>query len=74
MAPATASWDRATLRTEQLNNQDTGPILEKAEIGQHPEWKDVANQIPTYESYWAQWKSLTVRNDILKHHWEFTYR
>jgi hypothetical protein len=23
-----------------------------------------------YESYWAQWKSLTVRNGILEHHWK----
>lgn len=40
--------------------------------GQHPEWKDIANHSPTYRRYWAQWKSVTVRNGVLRveHHWE----
>jgi hypothetical protein len=65
VAVATASWDPAALRREQLNNQDIGPILEEVEAGQCPD-------SPTYRSYWAQWKSLTVRNSILKCHWEST--
>jgi hypothetical protein len=23
-----------------------------------------------YKSYWAQWKSLAVRDDVLERHWE----
>jgi hypothetical protein len=49
---------------------DTEPILEKVETGQHSEWKDIANRRPTYRSYRAQWKSLTVRNGTLGRNWE----
>jgi hypothetical protein len=69
-AMAAASWDLATLRTDQLNDPDIGPILQETETGQRPEWKDIADRSPTYKSYWAQWKSLAVRNDILEHNWE----
>jgi hypothetical protein len=69
VAVSAAGWDPATLRKEQLNDQDVGPILEEVETEQHPEWKDIAEYRPTYKSYWAQWKFLTVRNIILKHHW-----
>jgi hypothetical protein len=27
---------------EQLNNPDIGPILQDVEMGQQPEWKDIA--------------------------------
>jgi hypothetical protein len=60
------------MRTEQQNDQDTGPILEEVKTRQHPEWKDIANHSLTYKSYWAQWKSHAVRNDILQHHWVST--
>jgi hypothetical protein len=70
VAVAAASWVPAALRSEQLNDPDTGPILEEAETGQWPEWKDIAVRSPTYKSYWAQWKSLAVRNGILEHHCE----
>jgi hypothetical protein len=53
----TGGWDPATLKTEQLNDPDIGPILQEVETGQLPELKDNANRIPTYKSYWAQWKS-----------------
>jgi hypothetical protein len=38
-------------------------------MGQRPEWNDIKRSF-TYESYWAQWKSLTVRNGLLERHWE----
>jgi hypothetical protein len=37
-AVATASWDLADLRKEQLNDRDIGPILEEVETRQHPEF------------------------------------
>jgi hypothetical protein len=48
-----------------------GPILEEAETGESPEWKDIANRSSTYKSYWVHWKSFTMRNIILKRHWKF---
>jgi hypothetical protein len=36
----------------------------------HPEWKGIADRCPIYESYWAQWKSLVVRDGELERHWE----
>jgi hypothetical protein len=65
-------WDPLTLRTEQLNDPDIGPILQEAETGQRPEWKDIADRSPTYKSYWAQWNSLSVTNGILERNWEST--
>jgi hypothetical protein len=62
---AAAGWDPAALRTEQLDDPDIGPILQELETGQRPEWKDIADCSPTYKSYWAQCKSLAVRNGIL---------
>jgi hypothetical protein len=50
------------LRSEQLNDQDIGFILEEAETGQRPEWKDIADRRPAYKSYCAQWKFLSVRS------------
>jgi hypothetical protein len=69
-AVAAPGWDPATLRTEQLNDPDIGPILQEVGTGHRPEWKDIADRSPTYKSYWARWKSLVVRNDILERNWE----
>jgi hypothetical protein len=55
---------------EQHNDLDIGPILQKVETGQQPEWKDIANCSFMYKSYWAQWKSLVVRTSILERNWE----
>jgi hypothetical protein len=60
-------WDPVALRMEQLSDPDIGPILQEVETGQKLKWKDIANRNPTYKSYWAQWKSLAVRNGILEH-------
>jgi hypothetical protein len=70
-AVAAVGWDPAALSTEQLNDPDIGCILQEVETGQRPEWKDIADRSPTYKSYWAQWKSLAVRNGILERNWEF---
>jgi hypothetical protein len=45
-------------------------ILQEVETGQRPEWKDIADRSPTYKSYWAQWKSLAVRNSKLERNLE----
>jgi hypothetical protein len=71
-AVAAAGWDPAALRTEQVDIQDIGPILEEVETRQQPEWKDITDCSPMYQSYWAEWKFLTVRNGILECHWEST--
>jgi hypothetical protein len=57
------------LRTEHLNDPGIEPILQEVETGQL-KWKDIADRSPTYKSYWAQWKSLAVRNGILQRNWE----
>jgi hypothetical protein len=43
-------WDPVTLRTEQLNDPDIGPILQEVEMGQRLEWKDISDRSPTYKS------------------------
>jgi hypothetical protein len=67
-----AGWDPAALRTEKQKDQDIWPFLGEVETGQRPEWRDIADRSPRYKSYWAQWKSLGVRNGILAHHWKST--
>jgi hypothetical protein len=47
-----------------------GPLLQEVEAGQRPEWKDIADRSPTYKGYWAQWKSLVVRDGVLERLWE----
>jgi hypothetical protein len=51
---AAAGWGPVVSRTEQLDEQDIGHILEEIEVGQRPEWKGIGDRNPTYKSYWAQ--------------------
>jgi hypothetical protein len=71
---AAVGWDPAALRAEQLNDQDIGPILKALETRQRPEYKDITGCSCTYKSCWAQWKSLTLSNDIPERQWESTNR
>jgi hypothetical protein len=48
---AEAGWYQATLRTEQLNDPDIGPILQVVETVERPERKELADRSPTYKSY-----------------------
>jgi hypothetical protein len=63
---AAAGWDPAALGTEQLNDPEIGPIPQELKTGQRPEWNDIADRRTKYKSYWAQWKSLAVRNGTLR--------
>jgi len=44
--------------------------MREMEAGQRPEWKDNSDRGTIYKSYWAQWKSLVLRNGVLVRHWE----
>jgi hypothetical protein len=44
-------WYQVTLRTEQLNDPDIGPILQVVETVERPENKEIADRSPTYKSY-----------------------
>jgi hypothetical protein len=50
-AVAAPCWDPATLRTEQLNDPDIGPILQEVETEQRQEWKIISDRSATYKSY-----------------------
>jgi hypothetical protein len=63
-APADG-WDQQALRNEQLADPDLGRLMREVETVQRPEWKAISDQGPIYKSYWAQWKSLAVRNGVL---------
>ena len=63
-------WDRQALRREQLADNDLGPLIREMEAGQRPEWKDISDWGPIYKSYWAKWKSLTLRDGVLERHGE----
>ena len=58
-------WDQQALRTEQVADNDLGPLTQEIETGRPPKWRDISNRGPIYKSYWAQWKSLA-----LVRHWE----
>jgi hypothetical protein len=68
-APADG-WDQQALRNEQLADPDLSRLMREVKTGQRTEWKTISDQGPIYKSYWAQWKSLAVRNGVLVRHWE----
>jgi hypothetical protein len=43
-----------------------GLILEEMETEELPKCKDVVVRSTAYKSYWAQWNSLVVRDDVLE--------
>jgi hypothetical protein len=65
---AAAGCNPVVLRSEQLNDQAIGFILQETETGLHPEWKDIADRSHTNKSYRAQLKSQVVTNRIIKRH------
>jgi hypothetical protein len=67
---AADGWDRASLRREQLADDEMEPLLQEVEAGRRPEWKDIADRSPTYKGYGAQWKSLVERDGVLERFWE----
>jgi hypothetical protein len=60
-------WDWATLRKEQLDG-DIGLILWEMYAIEDPRWKDTADRNHICKSYWAQKRSLVIREGILDHH------
>jgi hypothetical protein len=44
--------------------------MREIETGRRPEWRDISNRGPIYKNYWAQWKSLALKNDVLVRYWE----
>jgi len=57
-----------------LGDNDVGPLMRQMEAEHHPEWGDISDQGPSYKSYWAQWKSLAVRDSVLERHWQSANR
>jgi hypothetical protein len=55
---------------EQLADNDVGTLKREMDARRCPKWRDVTDQGPIYKSYWAQWKSLAVRDGVLERHWE----
>jgi hypothetical protein len=45
------NWDPLVLRTEQLNDTDIGPIVQKVETGRRPEMKVIDEWKPTNKIY-----------------------
>jgi hypothetical protein len=46
--------------------------MREVEAGQCLEWRHISDRSPIYKSYWAQLKSLAVRDGVLVHCWELT--
>ena len=60
------------LRTKQLDDPDTGPILRWKEAEQRPTSEEMTSQSPALRHYWLIWNHLTVRNGQL--HRQFSYK
>jgi len=69
---AANGWEQQALRREQLAENNLGPLIREMEAGQRLEWKDISDRGPLYKSYWAQWKSLALRDGVLERHWKST--
>ena len=55
----------------QKADADIEPIIKwMKESPERPQWEVVAPYSPITKMYWAQWKSLRIRNDILFRLWE----
>jgi hypothetical protein len=50
-AAAAGVWVSATLRREQLTDNDMGQNLQELEAGERPDWKNIADRNPMYKSY-----------------------
>ena len=59
------------LRSAQLHDPDIKPILKwKESISGRPSREEVAGCSPDTKLYWAQWKSLSIRQGVLHRDWE----
>jgi hypothetical protein len=63
-------WEPQALRKDQLADNDLRQLMLEMEAGRRPGWKAISDRGPTYESYWVQWKSLTLRNGVVVRHWK----
>jgi hypothetical protein len=52
--------DHATLRREQMSDHEVGLIPQELAAGQNE--NNIADHSLTCKSYWAQWRSLIVRD------------
>ena len=61
----------ADLRTAQEQDPDIESILRwKRELENRPDWETVAPRSPATKLYWAQWRSLHLREGVLHRIWE----
>jgi hypothetical protein len=44
--------------------------MREIEAGRRTEWRDISNRDPIYKNYWAQLKSLALKDDVFVRHWE----
>ena len=59
------------LRKAQEQDSDIEPILRwKRESENRPDWETVAPHSPATKLYWAQWRSLHLREGVLHRIWE----
>jgi len=54
---------------QKSGGEFVGPLLQEMEAVQYPVWRDISDRSPIYKSYWAQWKSLVVRDGMLERQW-----
>ena len=71
--PVLLSWTREQLRTMQMQDPDIGPIVEWKRRGQRPEWQDISAMSVVTKSYWTQWESIVMIDEILYRRWEGPY-
>ncbi|CAB3978637.1 Retrovirus-related Pol poly from transposon [Paramuricea clavata] len=59
------------LRNKQLQDPHIGPIMRwLAQSSQRPEWGNISTESEETKVLWAQWDSLTLRENILYRVWE----
>lgn len=63
-------WTREQLAEDQRHDHSIAPIIKWIEEGTRPQWHEIATFSATVKSYWAQWKSLKIENELLIRLWE----
>ncbi|KAJ8948307.1 hypothetical protein NQ318_020794 [Aromia moschata] len=60
------AWQRDELLKDQENDPNLKPIVNWKKEDRKPTWEEVSRYSPTVKSYWAQWNSLVLSDELLK--------
>jgi len=58
------------IKDEQAQDLVLNKIISALQQGVRPKWDEISGECPLVKAYWAQWKSLSLKDGILYRIWE----